>query len=124
VFDVDIRLEHLGHQLRTGMTANIEVRGEARDGVLCVPLESVFIRGEQELVYVERESPLPEDAAEGGDAPWKDDPRQTWRRWFDEREVITGIASTADVEILDGLGVGDKVALADPTRVKDEGDES
>lgn len=124
VFDVDIRLEHLGHQLRTGMTANIEVRGESRDGVLCVPLESVFIRGEQELVYVERDAPLPEDPADGGEAPWKDDPRQTWRRWFDEREVITGIASTADVEILDGLGVGDKVALADPTRVKEEGDES
>jgi len=129
VFDVDIRLEHLGHQLRTGMTANIEIRGEIRDDVLTVPLEAVFVRGDDEVVYVARSEPLPAEpeAVDGeeptGDdaAPWKDDPRQAWRRWFEERSVVTGIASTTDVEIVEGLAEGDKVALADPSRPPEQG---
>ncbi len=120
VFDVEIALEHLGHELRTGMTANVEVRGEQRDGVVTVPLESVFIRGDEELVYVPREAPLPAEPADGAEAPWRDDPRQEWRRFFEERPVVTGISSTTDVEILDGVAAGEKVTLADPTRVDDE----
>jgi len=130
VFDVDIRLEHLGHQLRTGMTANIEIRGETRGDVLTVPLEAVFVRGDEEVVYVARSEPLPvePEAVDGADdgtaddpAPWKDDPRQVWRRWFEERPVVTGIASTTDVEIVEGLVEGDKVALADPSRPPEQG---
>ena len=130
VFDVDIRLEHLGHQLRTGMTANIEIRGETREHVLTVPLEAVFVRGDEEVVYVARSEPLPAEpeAAEDADgasaddvAPWKDDPRQVWRRWFEERTVVTGVASTTDVEIVEGLAEGDKVALADPSRPPEQG---
>jgi len=130
VFDVDIRLEHLGHQLRTGMTANIEIRGDTRGGVLTVPLEAVFVRGDDEVVYVARSEPLPSDpqsAPEDGAeptadaAPWKDDPRQLWRRWFEERPVVTGIASTTDVEIVEGLSEGEKVALADPSRPPEQG---
>jgi len=129
VFDVEIALVHLGHELRTGMTANIEVRGETREDVLTVPVESVFIRGEEEIVYVKRETPLPatsEDVREDGEQadedqqPWHDDPRQLWRRWFEERQVITGIASTTDVEITEGLSDGEEVALADPSKPQEE----
>lgn len=117
VFDIEIALEHLGLELRTGMTANIEIRGEERAGVLTVPLESVFVRGDDEVVYVPRATPLPATPEDGADAPWQEDPRQEWRRFFDERPVVSGIASTADVEIVDGLSEGDKVALADPSRI-------
>jgi HlyD family secretion protein len=135
VFDVEISLDELGHELRTGMTANIEIRGEARQQVLTVPIESVFVRGEEEIVYILREAPLPKNAdaasaAEDGDAEseagrevdasWRDDPRQEWRRWFDERQVVTGIASTTEVEIVKGLEEGEKVALADPSKPKEE----
>lgn len=119
VFDVEIALEHLGLELRTGMTANVEVRGEQRSAVVTVPLESVFIRGDEELVYVPREAPLPSDPVAGDEAPWLDDPRQEWRRFFEQRPVVTGISSTTDVQIVDGLAAGEKVALADPTRVDD-----
>jgi len=51
---------------------------------------------------------------------WRDDPRQSWRRWFEERRVKTGIASTTDVEILEGLAEGEKVGLADPSRIEEE----
>jgi HlyD family secretion protein len=137
VFDVEIALDELGRELRTGMTANIEIRGEIREQVLTVPIESVFVRGEEEMVYIERETPLPkettdseegEEAVEGGEVDaqktdeekWRDDPRQEWRRWFEERKVVTGIASTTEVEIVEGLEEGEKVALADPSKPQEE----
>ncbi|MCG6950067.1 MAG: efflux RND transporter periplasmic adaptor subunit, partial [Acidobacteria bacterium] len=139
VFDVEIALDELGHELRTGMTANIEIRGETREQVLTVPLESVFVRGDEEMVYVLRDTPLPKEAtetdgesesAEGADAEseggtsedekWREDPRQEWRRWFEERTVVTGIASTTEVEIVEGLNDGEKVALADPSKPQEE----
>jgi len=137
VFDIEIGLQHLGVELRTGMTANIEVRGESRSDVLTVPVEAVFVRGDEEVVYVKRDTPLPEEppATEAGTASaaeassdgqeqlpsdWRDDPRQKWRRWFEERRVVTGIASTTDVEVTEGLATGEKVALADPTRPPEE----
>jgi len=143
VFDVEIALEELGRELRTGMTANIEIRGEIREQVLTVPVESVFVRGEEEMVYIKRETPLPKEAAEPEDGDeavkdeegvedgesanqkadsekWRDDPRQEWRRWYEERKVVTGIASTTEVEIVEGLEDGEKVALADPSKPQQE----
>jgi HlyD family secretion protein len=143
VFDVEIALEKLGVELRTGMTANIEIRGEIREQVLTVPVESVFVRGEEEMVYIQRETPLPKETAEpeeGDEAvddaesvedgevadqkadeeKWRDDPRQEWRRWFEERRVVTGIASTTEVEITEGLEEGEDVALADPSKPQEE----
>jgi HlyD family secretion protein len=136
VFDVEIALDELGRELRTGMTANIEIRGETREQVLAVPVESVFIRGEEEVVYVLRETPLPKEEPAANDETtteddsakpeagekksWRDDPRQQWRRWFEEKQVVTGIASTTEVEIVEGLADGDKVALADPSKPKEE----
>jgi len=141
VFDVEIALEKLGVELRTGMTANLEIRGEIREQVLTVPVESVFVRGEEEMVYVHRETPLPKEVAEPeddaeGDAEsaedaegedsrsdeerWREDPRQQWRRWFEERKVVTGIASNTEVEIVEGLKEGEKVALADPSKPPEE----
>ncbi len=119
VFDVEIALERPGRKLRTGMTANIEVRGEGREGVLVVPVECVFLRGEEEIVYVKRAEPLPAEGRDG-EAPWLEDPRQEWRRWFEERAVVTGLASTTDVEVVEGLRPGERVALADPTRPVEE----
>ena len=138
VFDVEIALDELGRELRTGMTANLEIRGETRSEVLTVPVESVFVRGEEEMVYVLRDEPLPkteesdeedgeepadgdaEANAESDDESWRDDPRQEWRRWYDERKVVTGIASTSEVEIVEGLEDGEKVALADPSKPREE----
>ena len=147
VFDVEIALGELGHELRTGMTANLEIRGEIRQQVLTVPVESVFVRGEEEMVYIQRETPLPKETEKPEDAEdseesdgdsevaqagsegedqtvdeekWRDDPRQEWRRWFEERRGVTGIASTTEVQIVEGLEEGEKVALADPSKPQDQ----
>ena len=47
VFDVEIRLDAQGRELRSGMTANIEVIGEKQEKVLSVPVESVFKRDDR-----------------------------------------------------------------------------
>ena len=137
VFDVEIALEKLGVELRTGMTANLEIRGEIREQVLTVPVESVFVRGQEEMVYIQRETPLPKETAEieddeegaedsegedqkSDEETWRDDPRQEWRRWFEERRVVTGIASTSEVEVVEGLEEGEEVALADPSKPREE----
>jgi HlyD family secretion protein len=138
VFDVEIALDELGRELRTGMTANIEIRGEVRENVLAIPVESVFVRGEEEMVYVLRETPLPKSKASedpdeseaaaveeseetaSDEEKWRDDPRQEWRRWYEERKVVTGIASTTEVEIVEGIEEGEKVALADPSKPQEE----
>ena len=90
------------------------------------------------MVYIQRETPLPKEKAENprtmtttlrtpksedqksDEEKWRDDPRQEWRRWFEERKVVTGIASTTEVEIVEGLEEGEKVALADPSKPQEE----
>jgi HlyD family secretion protein len=54
VFDVEIRLDAQGKELRSGMTANIEVVGEKKSKVLSVPVESVFKRDDEEIVFVKK----------------------------------------------------------------------
>ena len=77
------------------------------------------------MVYIQRETPLPKEVAETEDEKideekWRDDPRQEWRRWFEERRVVTGIASSTEVQIVEGLEEGERVALADPSKPQEE----
>jgi multidrug efflux pump subunit AcrA (membrane-fusion protein) len=122
VFDVEIRLETQGLELRSGMTANIEVSGERKEKVLTVPVESVFQRDDKEIVYVKKKvvAPAPEGEKKSKDGkPDKD----AWKRFFDTREIATGLADNARVEVLSGLKAGEEVALADPTVTKDDEEE-
>ena len=123
VFDVEVRLNAQGLELRSGMTANIEVTGERKEKVLSVPVESVFQRDEGEVVYVKKlVAPKPEGDAEKKDdkqGAAKDD-KDAWKRFFDRRIVVTGLADNARVEILKGLKPGEEVALEDPTLPKDK----
>ena len=115
VFDVEIRLDAQGVELRSGMTANIEVNGERKDKVLTVPVESVFQRDEGEIVYVKKKidpKAKPVKVA-------KDD-KEAWKRFFDRRTVVTGLADNSRVEILSGLKSGEEVALEDPTLPADK----
>ena len=104
---------------RTGMTANIEVRGDKVAKVLSVPAEAVFKKNDREIVYVLKKT---------FDEPKKDErnPRKTksgkydvsdvWQRFFEEREVKMGLASLERAQLLKGLEAGADVALEDPTK--------
>jgi HlyD family secretion protein len=127
VFDVEIRLDAQGRELRSGMTANIEVNGERKEKALTVPVESVFQRDGVELVFVKKKldpNTVPtKDVKKEGQAPDKDG----WKKFFDKRTVVTGLSDNSRVEIVSGLKLGEEVALEDPTlpadKKKDDNDD-
>jgi HlyD family secretion protein len=123
VFDVEIRLDAQGRELRSGMTANIEVAGEQKQKVLTIPVESVFQRDEGEIVFVKKTLDPKTFDEKKGDKKDKD----AWKKYFDKRVVVTGLADNSHVEIVKGLRPGEEVALEDPTlpqdKKKDESDD-
>lgn len=92
IFDVEIDIVDSDERLKPGMTANIEIQGDHREGVLTVPVEAVFKKAGRYVVYVMDGSP--------------DEPV--------EREVSVGISNISATEIVDGLSDGDTVTLYDP----------
>lgn len=134
VFDVEIAIDRQGAELRTGMTANVDVLGERKDNVLTVPVEALFRKDDAELVYVKKaaapqaaESPgLLSRVFAGGK---KDDPaarledKDKWKEKFDVRTVETGLGSFDKVEVVSGLKPGDEVAVEDPTKPREKKDE-
>ena len=131
VFDVEIAIDRQGNELRTGMTANIDVVGEKRAQVLAVPVEAIFKKDETEVVYVKK-AEAPKQAEKGGllssvfaagkkDAPpEKLDPKDAWKEKFELREIETGLASLDKVEVVKGLEAGLEIAVEDPTRPKEK----
>jgi HlyD family secretion protein len=133
VFDVEIAIEHQGAELRTGMTANIDIVGEKREKVLTVPVEAIFKKDETEVVYVKKPEE-PKTAEKAGflssvfaagkkDAPAaKLDPKDAWKERFELKEIETGLAAVDKVEIVKGLTAGMEIAVEDPTRPKEKKD--
>ncbi|HPC84691.1 MAG TPA: efflux RND transporter periplasmic adaptor subunit [Thermoanaerobaculaceae bacterium] len=116
VFDVEIALDAQGKELRTGMTANISIKGERAEGVLAVPVEAVFRRDDGDVVYVRKATTPRTDGASKPEPKATPDPREAWKQRFEERRVETGLASLARVQVVAGLTPGEEVALEDPTR--------
>ncbi len=131
VFDVEIAIDRQGAELRTGMTANIDIVGEKREKVLTIPVEALFKKDETEIVYVKKPE-TPKAAQSGGflasvfAGGRKDDPaaklgeKDKWKEKFELREIETGLASVDKVEVLKGLAPGTEVAVEDPTRPKEK----
>jgi HlyD family secretion protein len=131
VFDVEIAIDRQGTELRTGMTANIDVLGDRREKVLTVPVEAIFKKDETDVVYVRKaEAPQPAEssgflasvfAAGAKDAPAPElDEKDRWKEKFDLVEVETGLSSIDKVQILKGLQAGTEIAVEDPTRPKEK----
>jgi HlyD family secretion protein len=132
VFDVEISIDRQGAELRTGMTANIDVIGDKREKVLTVPVEALFRKDDQEFVYV-RKPDAPQAASTGfltsvfaggkkDDPAAKLDEKNKWKEKFDVREVETGLSSVEKVQIVKGLEAGTEIAVEDPTRKKEKKD--
>lgn len=115
VFEVEVTLDNQGKELRTGMTANVSIKGDKASHVLAVPLEAVFHREDGEVVYVKKVQDAKVKAPQPKATP---NPRDAWKQKFDERKVESGLASLSQAEIVAGLVVGEEVALEDPTRPK------
>jgi HlyD family secretion protein len=133
VFDVEIAIDRQGAELRTGMTANVDVLGERKDQVLTVPVEALFRKDESELVYIKKAG-----APQAAESPGflsrvfaggkKDDPaakledKDKWKEKFEVRTVETGLSSFDKVEVVSGLKPGDEVAVEDPTKPREKKD--
>jgi len=137
VFDIEVTLDNQGKELRTGMTANVTIKGDRAEKVLAVPVESVFRREDGEVVYVKKAP-----AGKGGEAKGAKtavaeaatakgekaepkatpkatpDPRDAWKQKFEERKVESGLSSLSHTQIVAGLKEGEEVALEDPTKPK------
>jgi HlyD family secretion protein len=134
VFDVEIAIDRQGNELRTGMTANVDIVGERREKVLTVPVEAIFKKDDTEVVYVRKAEPVKKAesvsflssvfAASKSDAApaAKLDPKDAWKEKFDLREIETGLASVDKVEVVKGLDPGLEVAVEDPTRPREKKD--
>jgi HlyD family secretion protein len=132
IFDVEVDVDRQGQELRTGMTANLDVLGDRVAGVLTTPVEALFKRDDKEVVYVKK--PEVPKVAESKSffssvfAAGKDDPtpagkieeKDRWKEKFELREVETGLASFDRAEIVKGLKAGEEVAVEDPTRPKEK----
>jgi HlyD family secretion protein len=131
VFEVEIAIDRQGAELRTGMTANVDVMGERKDRVLTVPVEALFRKDDAELVYIKKvgtphaaESPgLLSRVFAGGkkdDPAAKLDDKDKWKEKFEVRTVETGLSSFDKVEVVSGLKPGDEVAVEDPTKPREK----
>ena len=118
VFDVEVSLDAQGKELRTGMTANVSVKGEKVAHVLAVPVEAVFHREDGDAVYVRKPVPDAGAKAKANEAKATPNPRDAWKQVFEERKVETGIASLSRIQVMSGLVDGEEVALEDPSKPK------
>ena len=89
-FDTEIGIEGGVGELFPGMTANLDIEGERREDVVKIPIEGLFRYKGEEVVY---------RIVDGA-------PERT--------PVGVGLISLEEVEILDGVGEGESVALEDP----------
>jgi len=132
VFDVEIGVDRQGAELRTGMTANIDVLGERREKVLTVPVEALFRKDEKEIVYIKKAEPKETAESKGllasvfadskKDGHTKPDEKDAWKEKFEVREIETGLASFDKIQIVAGLKAGEEIAVEDPTRSHEKKD--
>jgi HlyD family secretion protein len=132
IFEVEVDVDRQGQELRTGMTANLDVLGDKVTGVLTTPVEALFKRDDKEVVYVKKpETPRVAESrgffssvfAAGRDdktPAGKIEEKDRWKEKFELREVETGLASFDKAEVVRGLKAGEEIAVEDPSRPKEK----
>lgn len=88
-FNAEVRLDSVDTGMRPGMTASLRIIYEARENVLYIPNEAVFEVDGRTVVFPRRGLPEP-------------------------REVRLGDQNMMSVVVLEGLEVGEEIALTDP----------
>lgn len=96
LYPLKITMENPHGLIKPGMFAKVELTTEEKPDVLAIKSEAVVLKNEKTIVYV----------VEGDKAVAK--------------EIVTGLDTGVDIEILKGLGQGDKVIIKGQTLV-DEG---
>lgn len=123
VFDIEVAITESSGELRSGMTANIDIEGERREQVLTVPIEAVYQKDDADIVYVKRQTPLPQPTPSNKEAEADKQGQadtDSWQRFFEERVVEIGLVGTIKVEIVSGLTEGEEVCLENPSVPKEK----
>lgn len=87
VFDIDVSIEDHDEDIKPGMSASCMIIIEDLDSVISIPLEAVFEREGQTIVYMKNKK---------------------------RREVTVGKRNDMNIEVLSGLEVGDQICLINP----------
>lgn len=95
-FDVEIKLKDNPGRLRPGMTANVDITGEETTDVVRVPIEALFRKKGDDVVYVIKDG-KPESL-----------------------EVEVGLISLDWVEVKSGVDEGTEIAVQHPERFLEE----
>ena len=97
VFPVEIELEEVNEKLKPGMTANITIIGEERKDIIVIPIRCIFSDDDgNDIVYQ-----VISDSIGTGNV------------------VKTGINNFQNVEIIEGIAVGDTISTKEPESEKD-----
>ena len=97
VFPVEIEIKNVDAKLKPGMTANITIIGEERKDIVVVPIRCIFSDEEgQDIVYKVVNDTIAESM-----------------------QVKTGINNFQQVEIIEGIAVGDSISFTEPKDNKD-----
>ena len=97
VFPVEIELKEVDEKLKPGMTANITIIGEERKDIVVIPIRCIFSDDEgNDIVYQ-----VKNDSIGSGNV------------------VKTGINNFQEVEIIEGIAVGDTISTKEPESEKD-----
>lgn len=92
VFPVEIEMEDFDERLKPGMTANITIIGEERNNIVVVPIRCIFSDGEgNDIIYK-----VIRDSISAGTV------------------IKTGINNFQQVEIIEGVAVGDTISTKEP----------
>lgn len=93
LYPLKISMENPGGKIKPGMSAKVELTTEEKADVMAIKSEAVVLKNEKTIVYV-----VEEDKAVA-------------------KEVVTGLDTGVDIEILKGLNQGDKVIIKGQTLV-------
>ena len=98
-FDITIQLSTEDTRLRPGLTANIVIFGEKKKNVLYIPRQAVFMKDGKRIVYLKN------------------------GKGFEQRNIKIPYENESRA-VVEGLQVGNQVALLDPTVPRQTGESS
>lgn len=92
VFPIEIELSDVDENIKPGMTAEITIKGNTKSDILIIPISALFSNEKgEDLVYIVEDNKIKES-----------------------RVVVTGINNLSQVEIIDGVEIGEEVSLIPP----------
>ena len=95
IFEVELQMNRAGENILIGMKGDADIEVSSREGALTIPVEALFSEGGTDYVYVVENDRL----------------RRT--------EITVGATTDTEVEVIEGLESGQRVALSGATQYTD-----